>query len=68
MSSEENTVYPSFRLHKTVNGAWRWVYYGKSQQPVAVSAETFRKYLECVKAIGMMKASESAPIYCDFKE
>ncbi len=68
MSSDGKTVYPSFRLLKAADGAWRWIYYKTGGQPLAISAESFRKYIECVKAVRDMKGAEGAPIYCDFPE
>ncbi len=55
--------YPCYYEKKDKQGEWRWVYYARNGEEIAVSSEGYVNRSDCEHAIRLMKASSSAQVY-----
>lgn len=58
-----NLTYPCYKQYKDSKAEWRWTYYAKNAEPIAVSSEGYKAKSDCEHAIGLMKKSSNDPTY-----
>lgn len=56
-------TYPCYYMKKDSRGEWRWTYYARNGEAIAVSSEGYKVRADCLHSINLMKASSSDPVY-----
>ncbi len=56
-------TYPCYIERKDSKGEWRWVYYARNGEEIAVSSEGYKNRSDCEHAIGLVKNSKDHPIF-----
>jgi uncharacterized protein YegP (UPF0339 family) len=56
-------TYPCYWEYKDTRGEWRWTYYAKNAEAIAVSSEGYVRYEDCHHAVYIMKASANSEVY-----
>ena len=55
--------YPCYWMYKDNANLWRWVYYAKNGEEIAVSSESYTTKQNCLNAVDLMKASSGSTTY-----
>ena len=58
-----DVTYPCYWLKKDSRGEWRWTYYAKNAEPIAVSSEGYVHYSDCLHGADLMKGSANSQTY-----
>jgi uncharacterized protein len=58
-----DVTYPCYWEKKDSRGEWRWTYYAKNGEAIAVSSEGYKNRSDCEHGISLMKGSSGAPIF-----
>ncbi|CAH1657986.1 hypothetical protein CHELA1G11_12973 [Hyphomicrobiales bacterium] len=56
-------TYPCYYMYKDTRGEWRWVYYAKNGEEIAVSSEGYIKKSGCAESIGIMQISGDDTVF-----
>jgi len=56
-------TYPCYWMRKDARGEWRWTYYAKNAEPIAVSSEGYTRREDCSHSIDLLKASSTHPVF-----
>lgn len=58
-----DVTYPCYWQKKDSRGEWRWTYYAKNGEAIAVSSESYVRREDCTHGIELMQASKGDPIF-----
>lgn len=56
-------TYPCYKMYTDAKGEWRWTYYAKNAEKIAVSSEGYKAKADCRRGIDLMKGSTNDPVY-----
>ncbi|WP_375338416.1 DUF1508 domain-containing protein [Variovorax paradoxus] len=56
-------TYPCYWMRKDVRGEWRWTYYARNAEPIAVSSESYKRREDCSHSISLLKASSTHAVF-----
>lgn len=56
-------TYPCYHMRKDVRGEWRWTYFARNAEAIAVSSEGYRNRSDCEHSIQLLKGSNSDKVY-----
>jgi|tagenome__1003787_1003787.scaffolds.fasta_scaffold20760504_2 uncharacterized protein YegP (UPF0339 family) len=59
----EHFKFPCYVLRPDNCGEWRWVYYARNGEEIAVSSEGYTRLENCQRGVEIMRQSASAEIY-----
>lgn len=58
-----NRPFPSYFIYRDNRIEWRWTYEASNGKTIAVSSESYVRKVDCERAIEIMKASGSSPVW-----
>jgi uncharacterized protein len=58
-----DVTYPCYWMKKDNRGEWRWTYYARNGEEIAVSSEGYVNRSDCEHAIGLVKNSSNDPVF-----
>ena len=58
-----NVTYPCYWMRKDNRGEWRWTYYARNGEPIAVSSEGYNRRDDCSHSIQLVKGSGSDQVF-----
>nr|WP_249729911.1 DUF1508 domain-containing protein [Chelatococcus sp. YT9] len=50
-------------MYKDNRGEWRWVYYAKNGEEIAVSSESYTSKQNCRYSVDIMRASSNSTVF-----
>lgn len=56
-------TYPCYWQYKDTANQWRWTYYAKNKEKIAMSSESYHNRADCLSAINLMKGSSNDPTF-----
>lgn len=56
-------TYPCYWMYKDNAGQWRWTYYARNKEAIAVSSESYVRKDDCLHGIRLMQGSGSDLIW-----
>jgi uncharacterized protein YegP (UPF0339 family) len=59
----EGLTYPCYWMYTDSRQEWRWVYYGKNGEEIAVSSEGYTTKKNCLNGVEIMQASRNSTVY-----
>ena len=58
-----NVTYPCYHQYKDNARQWRWTYYARNGEAIAVASESYVNRSNCTHAINLMRGSNGDPLY-----
>lgn len=58
-----DVTYPCYWMKKDNRGEWRWTYYAKNGEAIAVSSEGYVNRTDCSHSITLVKNSRDDPVF-----
>ncbi|MNF09118.1 hypothetical protein D3C80_2096990 [compost metagenome] len=56
-------TYPCYWQYKDTTNQWRWTYFAKNKEKIAVSSESYHNRADCTHAVNLMKGSGNDPLF-----
>ena len=56
-------TYPCYWMKKDNRGEWRWTYYAKNKEEIAVSSESYKNRSDCRHGITLMQDSSDDKVF-----
>jgi uncharacterized protein len=56
-------TFPCYWLYKDHSGEWRWTYYARNGEEIAVSSEGYKKYADAYHGVELMQGSSKNDVF-----
>lgn len=57
--------FPCYVLRRDTQNQWRWVYFARNGEPIAVSSESYKRVEDCRHGIEIMTRSAGSQVYVE---